>query len=630
MKKLFMSVALCALCIGTIAIAAASADLAVTGRVTDSTDGLPFAGVAVAVKNTKTGVVTDAEGRYSISAKKGDVLIYSYLGFKTENRTVKAAGVIDVALQPDDLQIDDVVVTGSRSIIYKKVKTGALATAEASIQEEYAAPDNNAVMSFTMPVVREEKNTEEYNSFRENRFISVAREPLSTFALEVDGASYSNVRRMISAGQMPPRDAVRVEEFVNYHSYNYPKPTGDRPLAVDYEIGPCPWNGSHQLVRIGIKAREIPSDKLPKANFVFLIDVSGSMYSALPLVKASIKLLVNNLRDEDRAAIVVYAGAAGLVLPSTSGSDKQKIREAVDNLSAGGSTAGGAGIRLAYQVAHQNLIKDGNNRVILATDGDFNVGVSSNAGLEELIERERKEAGVFLTVLGYGMGNYKDSKMQTLAEKGNGNYAYIDNMQEANRFLVREFGGTVCTVAKDVKLQVEFNPAQVESYRLVGYESRLLRSEDFNDDTKDAGEIGAGNSVTALYEIVPTGSEKPSVDPLRYRQQSVPGVAEAAIAGGTVSNELMNIKIRYKAPDADVSSKFEIPVVWREKECDSDDFRFAAAAAMFAQLLRESDSKGDATYGRVVELARLGLGDDPNGYRREFIRLAETAGGMQK
>ncbi len=466
-------------------------------------------------------------------------------------------------------------------------------------------------------------NAEEYAHTRENRFMNVSREPLSTFALEVDGASYSNARRMLNSGEMPNPDAVRIEEFVNYFSYDYPRPRGRHPLAVSSEVGACPWNPAHKLMRIGVAAREIPSDGLPAANFVFLIDVSGSMYTRLPLVVASMKLLVNNLRPEDRVAIVTYAGSDRLALPSTSGSDRQKIREVLDGLTSGGSTAGAAGLTTAYNVARQNFIRGGNNRIILATDGDFNVGQSSDEAMEALIERER-QSGVFLTVLGYGMGNYKDSKMQILAEKGNGNHAYIDNIQEANRVLVGEFGGTMYAVAKDVKLQVEFNPAHVSAFRLVGYESRLLAHEDFNDDTKDAGELGAGHTVTALYEIVPVGSGSPagSIDPLKYQRPEAP-----AYNPDRRSAELATVKIRYKEPDGDVSSKIEVPIVERGRT-PSQEFRFASAAAMFAQLLRGSDFRGEATYAMVADEARRGLGNDPNGYRHELVRLAEVAAGL--
>lgn len=413
---------------------------------------------------------------------------------------------------------------------------------------------------------------------------------------------------------------------MNYFSYDYAKPTGTDPVKITMEAGVCPWNTAHRLVRIGLKAKEIPTDNLPESNLVFLIDVSGSMWgpTRLDLVKSSLKLLVNNLRDKDKVAIVVYAGNASVKLESTPGSDKQKIRDAIDELTSGGSTAGGAGIQLAYKVAKQNFLPKGNNRIILCSDGDFNVGVSSVEGLEQLIERERK-SGVFLSVLGYGMGNYKDNKGQTLAEKGNGNHAYIDNLQEANRVLVGEFGATLHTVAKDVKLQVEFNPAQVQAYRLVGYESRLLKDEDFNNDAKDAGELGAGHTVTAFYEVIPVGVKNDyvgKVDDLKYQKKQKETVKP------TGSNELLTVKLRYKAPDKDVSKKMELPFVDNKGNNVSSDFHFASAVAMFGQLLRNSDFKGDASYDKVIELAKQGLNNDDKGYRREFVRLVETAKGI--
>lgn len=470
-------------------------------------------------------------------------------------------------------------------------------------------------------------NNEGYSSPVENKFILAQNEPLSTFSADVDAASYSNMRRFINKGQLPPSDAVRTEEFVNYFSYNYPNPTGNDPVRIITEVGSCPWNDNHRLVKIGVKAKEIPSHNLPASNFVFLIDVSGSMWGTtrLELVKSSLKLLVNNLREQDRVAIVVYAGAAGEVLPSTSGSDKQKIKESLDNLTAGGSTAGGAGIQLAYKIAKKNFIDNGNNRIILCTDGDFNVGVSSNKGLEELIEKERK-SGIFLSILGYGMGNYKDDKMQTLAQKGNGNHAYIDNLQEANKVLVNEFGSTMYTVAKDVKLQLEFNPAQVQAYRLVGYETRLLNKEDFNDDTKDAGEMGAGHTVTAFYEVIPVGAKSNligSVDPLKYQD----GKSGEKIKTNAYP-DLLTVKLRYKNPDSDTSKKMEFPVIDNRKNKVSEDFRFAAAVAMYSQILRNSQFKGNATYEEVLKLAKSSLGNDPNGYRREFVRLVETTKNM--
>ncbi len=463
--------------------------LIVKGTVTDGSDGSPLVGCAVTVKGTSRGAVTNLQGQYRIEANKGETLIFSYIGFDKVEKVVFSAKM-DVSLKASSDVLEECVVVGYGS--QRKVAvTGAISTVN--------------LASLRHPSVRMDAvNTEEYKSISENGFKQVGESPLSTFSIDVDAASYSNMRRMINSGTLPVPDAIRTEELVNYFSYDYAKPTGSDPVKITMEAGVCPWNADHRLVRIGLKAREIPTDKLPESNLVFLIDVSGSMWgpTRLDLVKSSLKLLVNNLREKDKVAIVVYAGNASVKLESTPGSDKQKIRDAIDELTSGGSTAGGAGIQLAYKVAKQNFLPKGNNRIILCSDGDFNVGVSSVEGLEQLIEKERK-SGVFLSVLGYGMGNYKDNKGQALAEKGNGNHAYIDNLQEANRVLVGEFGATLHTVAKDVKLQVEFNPAQVQAYRLVGYESRLLKDEDFNNDAKDAGELGAGHTVTAFYEVIP-------------------------------------------------------------------------------------------------------------------------------
>jgi Ca-activated chloride channel family protein len=457
-------------------------------------------------------------------------------------------------------------------------------------------------------------------------------EPLSTFSVDVDAASYSNMRRFINRGAIPNKDAIRIEELINYFSYDYPEPAGNSPVRLMAEVGACPWNTQNRLVKVGLKARDIPSDNLPASNFVFLIDVSGSMEgpTRLDLVKSSLKLLVNNLREKDRVAIVVYSGAAGEVLPSTSGANSQKIKEALESLSAGGSTAGGAGIQLAYKIARQNFIKNGNNRIILCTDGDFNVGISSNDGLQTLIENERK-SGVFLSILGYGMGNYKDSKMQTLAQAGNGNHAYIDNLQEANKVLVNEFGSTMYTVAKDVKLQIEFNPARVQAYRLVGYETRLLNKEDFNDDTKDAGEMGAGHTVTAFYEIIPVGVKSNlvgNVDPLKYQNENKPSSKGTFTA--IAHPDLLTVKMRYKEPNSDTSKKIEMPLIDDNQNNVSDDFRFAAAVAMFGQVMKNSSFKGDGTFDKAIALAQSGYGNDKQGYRREFVRLMETAKGLAK
>jgi Uncharacterized protein containing a von Willebrand factor type A (vWA) domain len=473
-------------------------------------------------------------------------------------------------------------------------------------------------------------NDEEYNKPSENGFKYVKDAPLSTFSTDVDTASYSIVRRHLNQGKMPPKDAVRVEEMVNYFSYDYSEPKGEDPVAITVEEGECLWNAEHRLARVSLKARSLASGKIPPSNLVLLIDVSGSMYgpNRLGLVKASMTLLVNNLRDEDRVAIVVYAGSAGEVLPSTPGSDKQKIREALDALESGGSTAGGAGIALAYKIAEKNFVKGGNNRVVLCTDGDFNVGVSSNEELEKLVAAKRG-SGIFLTVLGYGMGNHKDAKLQTLAEKGDGNHAYIDSLQEANRALVLEFGSTMYAVAKDVKLQVEFNPAHIQAYRLVGYESRLLKDEDFNNDAKDAGELGAGHAMTAFYEIVPAGMKfggAGSVDPLKYQAVSSETKPEDAASSAPASSpEWLTVKLRYKEPEGGASKLLEQPFAPDGKGGATDDFRFASAVAAFGQLLSGSAFAGDIDCGKIESQARAAFGADENGYRREFVRLVSAA-----
>jgi Ca-activated chloride channel family protein len=467
-------------------------------------------------------------------------------------------------------------------------------------------------------------NTEEYSRIGENPFLNARANPLSTFSIDVDAASYANMRRFLQGNSLPPEDAVRIEEIVNYFDYAYPEPEGDAPFSITTEVASAPWNPEHRLVHVGLQGARIENDRLPPSNLVFLLDVSGSMSSPdkLPLLKRAFRLLVDNLRPQDRVAMVVYAGAAGVVLPSTPGSDKAAILGALERLEAGGSTAGGAGIELAYKVARENYREGGNNRIILASDGDFNVGVSSEGELVRLIEEKRK-GGVFLSILGFGMGNYKDSKMEKLADRGNGNYAYIDNIREARKVLVEEMGGTLVTLAKDVKLQVEFNPARVEAYRLIGYENRMLRSEDFNDDSKDAGELGAGHSVTALYEIVPAGAgTAPSgVDSLKYQKPAALRDGEAASA------ELLTVKFRYKDPNGSRSkllsrSLEDSDLAW---ERASEDFRFSAAAAGFGMLLRGSEHKGELDYGRVLAMAREARGEDAQGHRAEFIRLVETA-----
>ncbi|RMG26008.1 MAG: VWA domain-containing protein [Bacteroidetes bacterium] len=465
-------------------------------------------------------------------------------------------------------------------------------------------------------------NTEEYDRIYENPFRSPLVAPLSTFSIDVDVASYANVRRFLNQNQMPYPDAVRIEELINYFDYTYEPPTGPHPFSIHTEAATCPWQPAHQLVMIGLKGREIEADALPPSNLVFLLDVSGSMNTPdkLPLLKSAFGLLVNELDADDRVSIVVYAGAAGVVLPPTPANEKADILQALEQLEAGGSTAGGEGIELAYRLAEENFIPGGNNRVILATDGDFNVGPSSDGELVRLIE-EKRDKGVFLSVLGFGSGNLKDSKMEQLADKGNGNYAYIDNILEAKKVLVSEMGGTLFTIAKDVKIQVEFNPALVKGYRLIGYENRVMAAEDFNDDTKDAGELGAGHTVTALYEIVPVGAdtEVAGVDKLKY-QLNVP-------ANEAGKNELMTVKFRYKAPDGDQSELLVQPVENTSSDfaAASTDFCFAAAVAGWGMLLRGSQYKGTLDYAQVQQIAANARGVDSKGYRAEFLQLVEKA-----
>jgi Ca-activated chloride channel family protein len=597
----------------------------VSGIVTDAITNDLLVGATVQEKGSNKRVITDTKGCYTIATQKGKTLLFTYIGYRTRIIEVKTKNH-DVAMEPDEYKIKEIVVVGHPSERKMSV-VGAISVADVRSNTSYYPPQQ----SF-MPTIRYigQPNSEEYGSFKENRFFSAKDQALSTFSLDVDAASYGNMRRMINQGQKPPKDAIRTEELINYFSYNYPKPTGKDPVSIGTETAVCPWDETHRLVKIGVKAREIPSENLPSSNFVFLLDVSGSMNdrNKLELVKSSIKLLTNNLRSTDRVAIVAYAGTANVALESTEGTDKQKIMEAINNLRADGSTAGGAGIELAYKVAEKNFIPNGNNRIILCTDGDFNVGISNPIDLENMIESKRK-TGVYLSVLGYGMGNYKDKKLQILAEKGNGNHAYIDNIQEANKVLVNEFGSTMYTVAKDVKIQVEFNPAYVNAYRLIGYESRLLNKEDFNDDTKDAGELGSGHTVTALYEIIPVGvsNNYGGVDDLKYQKNN----ASANPVQFSNNSELLTVKLRYKSPNSNTSNKMEVPVLAGDiNKNPSSDFKFIMAVSMFGQLLRESDFKGSSSYNKVIELANNGIGTDSHGYRREFVRLVESVNQLEK
>jgi len=514
------------------------------------------------------------------------------------------AGVVDLALRTDKIAVRGVTIEEKEGILDYGSK-GELRQDLDIFWDEEIRP--------------EQPNTEQYDRIYENEFLKVTENPLSTFSIDVDTASYSNVRRFLNNYQRPPADAVRIEEMINYFVYDYPQPAGNDPFSINVEASVCPWNANHELVLIGLQGRELSPEATPPSNLVFLIDVSGSMNQPdkLPLLKNAFQMMTKQLRPQERISIVTYAGRAGLVLEGAYGNEKQRILDAISRMQAGGSTAGGQGIRLAYEVARRNFIPNGNNRVILATDGDFNVGVSSDSEMVRLIEEKRQE-GIFLTILGFGTGNYKDAKMEKIADKGNGNYYYIDTIQEGKKVLGHELGSTLFTIAKDVKIQIEFNPGQIKAYRLIGYENRILAKEDFNDDTKDAGELGAGHTVTALYEIVPAGSyeEYSDVDELKYQQVRV-----------RPSSDLLTVKLRYKQPDEGFSQLMTRVLVAEEIEHGrpSQNFRWASAVAEFGLLLRDSKYKGNAAYRHVLEEARHAKGADSWGYRHEFIGLVEKA-----
>lgn len=591
----------------------------ITGKVTAIHDQ-PLEGVIVMAKGTSTIATTDKDGRYKIEVEQQDwILIFKYTGHTTVEEKIGGRSIINVKMNQEVLAHDEILTIGYGAKREKESKTYAMAAP--------ASRANDSQWSFQR--YNNNFNTEGYAAVNENGFRNVKNNPLSTFSIDVDNASYSNIRRFINNGELPPADAVRIEEMINYFKYDYPEPQGEHPFSVYTELAVCPWNKKHQLLHVGLCGKSIDKSTLPSSNLVFLLDVSGSMSdpNKLPLLKSAFGLLVNELRAWDRVAIVVYAGAAGIVLESTPGNRKEAIMAAIDNLEAGGSTAGGAGLKLAYAEAEKYFIKGGNNRIILATDGDFNVGESSNGGMERLVE-EKRELGVFITVLGFGMGNVKDDKMEIIADKGNGNYSYIDNLQEARRVLVREFGGTLFTIAKDVKFQIEFNPEKVGSYRLIGYENRLLNDEDFNDDTKDAGEMGSGHNVTALYELVPANSLEvsASVDPLKYQVSK-----SSDYQNNDISDEYLTIKLRYKKPDGNSSLLLEKPVKGyiNNLEDASDNLKFAAAVSEFGMILRNSEFKGTATLESAAGLAKSARGEDEDGYRSELIRLINTVRDMK-
>lgn len=627
-------------------LAFSNAVKSISGMITDEAgNSVPYA--SVSIKGTQKSISSDGDGHYKIDATVGQILVFSAIGYHTKEVKVGQKSVINVVLVATDNRLDEVVVVGFAKQ-RRQTFTGAVSIIGESTpnnNQRYRYQNQPALQGRVAGVVADGKplrgsndrwrynnnfNREGYDNIKENPFLKVTDNPLSTFSIDVDGASYSNIRRFINQGQLPPNGAVRIEEMINYFTYKYPQPKGDDPFSINTQYAVCPWNARHQIVSIGLQGKKIPTENLPPANLIFLIDVSGSMMSPdkLPLVQTSMKLLVDQLRPQDKVAMVVYAGSAGLVLPSTKGSEKVTIKNAIDKLQAGGSTAGGAGIQLAYKVAEDNFIKKGNNRLILCTDGDFNVGLSSDDALENMIT-EKRESGVYLTVLGFGMGNYQDAKMQKLADKGNGNHAYIDNLKEARKVLISQFGGTMFTIAKDVKLQIEFNPSKVQGYRLIGYENRMLAKEDFNDDKKDAGELGSGHTVTALYEIIPVGvdaSELKNVDALKYQKPNTKA------AGFNNSSEVMTVKFRYKKPDGNKSILLQGVVAGNPVAFKSADgnIQLSAAVAQFGMLLRDSEYKGEGGYDLVNSLLKTLLENDPEGYKNELVQLVQTASNLRK
>ena len=601
----------------------------ITGKVSFSKN-TPAPGVNILIQNTNINTVTNFDGFYTIEAKEGSVIEFQYLGFKTQRILVKKQTTINVLLQEDSDALDEIVVIGYGTQKKRDI-TGSISKVRAPLMKESVLSDIPAPLQTRVsglniqPLYETEEeinvSNESYASLSENSFKNAIQTPVSTFSIDVDAASYSNMRRFIMNGQKPPKDAVRVEEMINYFDYSYPQPNDEHPFSINTEVANCPWNNNNKLVHIGLQGKSLKTEEAPASNIVFLIDVSGSMgdTNKLPLLKKAYALLVNQLRKKDRIAIVVYAGSSGLVLPSTAGNKKEVILNALNNLRSGGGTAGGAGLKLAYKVAEDNFIQGGNNRIILATDGDFNVGQSSDQDLEKLIISNR-DKGIFMSVTGFGMGNYKDSKMEIIADKGNGNYSYIDNLLEAKKVFINEFSSTLFTIAKDVKIQIEFNPAYVAEYRLIGYENRLLNNEDFKDDKKDAGELGAGHTVTALYEVVPVSSNFLGPTQLKYQSINTSPI-------NLHDNELATVKFRYKKPDEKKSQLMVKTINTSEKTFNntSENFKFSSAVAGFGMLLSDSKHKGDLNFKIISAIAKKGKGIDEHGYRSEFIRLIDLA-----
>jgi Ca-activated chloride channel family protein len=590
--------------------AVSGAALSIHGKVVDTSGAvIPGATVELTLKGASVrSVVTNETGEFEINGLgPGEyVITVSLASFKTLTQKLRLVEGAPTAPLAFTLEVSPMA------------ETVTVTASSPMTQSQMSGP-------WSAGVTPSQVSTAEYDPIKENGFKRVTDAPLSTFSIDVDTASYANVRRFLTEGSLPPADAVRIEELINYFRFDYPAPRDGRPFSVSTEIGPCPWNARHDLALVGLRSAPIAPAKVPPRNLVFLLDVSGSMSppNRLPLVQAAMIMLAGTLRPQDRVAIVVYAGNSGVALPSISGGRQSEIERAIRDLRAGGSTNGAEGIELAYTIAGRHFVKGGINRVILATDGDFNVGVTSDGELVKLIERKR-EAGVFLSVLAVGDDNLNDGMMEKLADAGNGNYSYLDSLQEARRVLVAEAGATLATVAKDVKIQVEFNPAHVQAYRLIGYEDRVLEDEDFKDDRKDAGEMGAGHNVTALYEIVRAGKRDetvPSIDPLKYQSSR-----RTAKGHG---DELMTVKLRYKAPDGDTSVPMDVPVKARFSG-DPANLGFAAAVAEFGMLLRDSPHKGKASWRQVTDLATLHLGDDRDGYRTEFLRLVGLAQALKR
>lgn len=646
MRKIALPLAGIAFILTSILIAAnqfssSSGPSEINGTVTDAFAGSAVSGAELTLKGKNISVTADTKGNFAFHAlEAGNYTVKCSAGGyadheetvilkenETKTITIKMTASLEKVSEKNNKDEDKKETISGKASLYAPV---AGSTSESIVLYDEVATGYDV----TDGELSQEDgfNTEAYDAINENGFKKVIGNPLSTFSIDVDNASYSNIRRFISYGQTPPKDAVRIEEMINYFDYTYPQPVGDVPFSMNTEISDCPWNKNSKLVMVGLQGKDIDYSETNPSNLVFLIDVSGSMdeENKLPLVKQSLSYLIDNLNAGDKVAMVVYAGAAGCVLPSTAASDKATIKAALNKLEAGGSTAGGAGINLAYKIATDNFIKGGNNRVILCTDGDFNVGSSSDAEMTRLIEEKRK-SGVFITICGFGMGNYKDSKMEKIADNGNGAYFYIDNEKEAKKVFVTDMRGTLFTIAKDVKIQVEFNPAKVAEYRLIGYEDRVLNKEDFDNDQKDAGELGAGHKVTALYEVVLANDESQAKginnsgqkEDLKYQVTNVKDQAY-------YSDEILTLKLRYKKPDSDVSKLIEKSLTDKETPFaqTSDNFRFACGVTEFGMLLRDSEYKGTASYENVVQLANSAKGNDANGYRGEFIEMVKTFMGI--